>query len=103
MLIRLGDYSNAELMEKKNELSVVMLIDRLKNSVDFSEMKREVNPAYLNEVIADTPEYLLRIIAQITEILLEKLNVPREEAEAFAERIKEHSVKNKFFTREFGA
>ncbi|MCM1154974.1 MAG: Rpn family recombination-promoting nuclease/putative transposase, partial [Roseburia sp.] len=92
MLIQLGDYSNAELMEKKNELSVVMLIDRLKNSVDFSEMKQEVNPVYLNEVIADTPEYLLGIIAQITEILLEKLNVPQEEAEAFAERIKERKM-----------
>ncbi|MCM1241955.1 MAG: Rpn family recombination-promoting nuclease/putative transposase, partial [Roseburia sp.] len=92
MLIRLGDYSNAELMKKKNELSVVMLIDRLKNSTDFSEMKQEVNPAYLNEVMADTPEYLLGIIAQITEILLKKLNVPQEEAEAFAERIKERKM-----------
>ncbi|MCM1156516.1 MAG: Rpn family recombination-promoting nuclease/putative transposase [Roseburia sp.] len=92
MLIRLGDYSNAELMEKKNELSVVMLIDRLKNSADFSEMKQEVNTVYLNRVTADTPEYLLEIIAQITEILLEKLNVPREEAEAFAGRIKERKM-----------
>ncbi|MCM1040719.1 MAG: hypothetical protein NC434_15490, partial [Ruminococcus sp.] len=35
---------------------------------------------------------LLGIIAQITEILLEKLNVPQEEAEAFAERIKERKM-----------
>ena len=41
---------------------------------------------------AQTPEYLLGIMAQIMEILLEKLNVPFEEAEAFAEQIKERKM-----------
>ena len=92
MLIQLGDYSNAELMEKKNELSVIMLIDRLRNRADFSKMNEEIDTEYLSEVTAQTPEYLLGIMAQIMEILLEKLNVPFEEAEAFAEQIKERKM-----------
>lgn len=92
MLIQLGDYSNADLMAKKNELSVVMLIDRLKNLADFSQMNKEITAEYLREVTDGTPEYLLGIMAQIMEILLEKLNVPYEEAEEFARQVKERKM-----------
>ena len=55
-------------------------------------MNEEIDTEYLSEVTAQTPEYLLGIMAQIMEILLEKLNVPFEEAEAFAEQIKERKM-----------
>ena len=47
---------------------------------------------YLSEITAETPEYLLRIIAQVVEILLVKLNVPIEESEAFTRGIKERKM-----------
>lgn len=86
------NYSNAEIMEKKDELSIVMMISKLQKAADFAVISREVSAEYLNEVTAGTPEYLLDIIAQIVEILLLKVNVPREEAEAFAGQVKERPM-----------
>lgn len=92
ILVQLKNYSNAEIMEKKDELSIVMMISKLQKAADFAVISREVSAEYLNEVTAGTPEYLLDIIAQIVEILLLKVNVPREEAEAFAGQVKERPM-----------
>ena len=76
MLIKLLDYTNAELMKKKDELSVIMMVDRLKNAADYTKLIQEVSSDYLHEVTAGSPEYLLEIMAQIVEVFLARLNIP---------------------------
>lgn len=92
VLIQLRDYSNAELMEKKDELSILMMIDRLKNAVDYAQLKEDVDEAFLKEVTEDSPEYLLKLMAQIIEMFLLKMNVPREEVDLFTDQIKERKM-----------
>ncbi len=92
ILVQLRDYSNAQLMEKKDELSVIMMINKLQKAADFSDISEEVSTEYLNNVTSKSPEYLLDIMAQIIEVLLAKLNVPEEEAEMFTEQIKERKM-----------
>lgn len=92
VLIQLRDYSNAELMEKKDELSILMMIDRLKNAADYAKLKDEVDEVFLKEVTEDSPEYLLKLMAQVIEVFLVKMNVPREEVELFTDQIKERKV-----------
>lgn len=79
-------------MERKDELSIVMLIDKLQDMEGFADIGREVSTEYLKEVTAGTPGYLLDIIAQVMEVLLSKLNVPYEEAATFTEQIKERRM-----------
>ena len=43
MLIKLSDYTNAELMEKRDELSVIMMVDRLRNASDYTKLVQEVS------------------------------------------------------------
>lgn len=92
ILVQLKDYSNAEIMKRKDELSIVMMISKLQKAADFATISKDVHADYLNEVTSGSPEYLLDIIAQIVEILLLKVNVPRKEAEAFAGRVKERPM-----------
>lgn len=92
VLIQLRDYSNAELMEKKDELSILMMIDRLKNAADYAKLKDEADEVFLKEVTEDSPEYLLKLMAQVIEVFLVKMNVPREEVELFTDQIKERKV-----------
>lgn len=92
LLVQLKDYSNAELMEKKNELSVLMLIEKLRNATDYEQLEKELDKAYLEEAIEGSPQYLLKVMSQIIEVFLAKLNVPREEANAFTDRIKERKM-----------
>lgn len=92
MLVKLADYTNAELMEKKDELSVIMMVDRLRDAADYKDLVREVSSDYLHEVTARSPEYLLEIMAQIVEVFLAKLNIPLEEVDTFTSRIKERNM-----------
>lgn len=92
ILVQLKSYSNAEIMEKKNELSIIMLISKLQKEADFTAVSKEINADYINSIVSKSPAYLLDIIAQIVETLLLKINVPREEAEEFSGRVKERRM-----------
>lgn len=92
ILIKLRDYSNAELMKKKDELSVIMLVDKLSDAADYTRMIQETGTGYFREIAEKSPEYLLDIMSQIVEVFLAKLNIPQEEADAFTEQIKERRM-----------
>ena len=92
ILVQLKDYSNDELKKKKDELSIIMLIDKLRSAAEFANMSKEVGEEYVNDVTLETPKYLLGIMAQIVEVFLSRLNVPADEVEAFTELIKERGM-----------
>lgn len=92
ILIQLKDYSNAELMERKNELSLLMLMDKLGYPADYEKLSGALTKDFLKEVTKDSPEYLLKLMSQIIDIFLSKLNVPQEEVDTFTNRIKERKM-----------
>lgn len=92
ILIQLKDYSNAELMEKKDELSLLLMMDKLKNAVDYEMLGGDLTEDYLKDATKDSPEYLLKLMSQIIRVFLSKLNVPQKEADAFTDRIKERKM-----------
>lgn len=92
ILVQLKDYSNDELKKKKDELSIIMLIDKLRSASEFANMSKEVGEEYVNDATLETSEYLLGIMAQIVEVFLSRLNVPADEVEAFTELIKERNM-----------
>ena len=96
ILVQLKDFSNAELMKRKNELSIVMLIEKLQSADDFKTLEQEVDSAYMQETIEHSPEYLLDIMSQIVEVLLAKLNIPQEEIDGFTGQIKERNMAELF-------
>lgn len=92
ILIQLNDYSNEELMEKKDELSVLMMIDKLRNRADYEELIKGVDETFLREVTGKSPEYLLKLMVQIIGIFLSRLNVPQDEVDTFTEQVKERKM-----------
>lgn len=92
LLVQLNQYSNQELMKRDDELSVIMMINKLHEAADFSKLGEEITSEYLQNVTQETPEYLLGIISKVVEVLLLKLKLPREEVELFTEQIKEREM-----------
>ena len=92
LLVQLNDYSNKELMQKQDELSVIMMINKLHEAADFPLLEKEVSAEYLKSVMQKSPEYLLNIISNVVEILLLKLDMPQDEVVAFTDRIKERNM-----------
>ena len=86
-LISLREYSSDRLIENRDEISLVMLLNKLQEAADFKGLARlsEIG----DKVWEKTPEYLLDIIAKITTALLYRLNVPEEEVNEVVGQIKE--------------
>ena len=92
LLVQLKDYSNTELLKYKNELSIIMMINKLQEAADFKLLSEEIPPEYMESVTADSPEYLLDIISQVIEILLSRINLPTEEVSDFVGQVKERNM-----------
>lgn len=87
VLVPLKDYSQQELIEKKDELSLIFMINKLKNSEDFKQLK-DIPQDYFEDLEEKTPEYLLALISKIVAVFLYRMNIPRKEVESFTDQIK---------------
>ena len=96
ILMQLKDYSNEELKKRKDELSLVMMFDKLQSADEFKVLEKEVGPTYVQEVVRNSPEYLIGSMAHMMEVLLAKLNVPQEEIDSFVGQIKERNMAELF-------
>lgn len=86
LVVPLTSYTNQQLIEKNDELSLLMLINKLRNSSDFAELQ-DIPPEYFENLSENTPEYLLRVISKIITVFLSRLNVPKAEIGDFTEKI----------------
>lgn len=89
-LIQLNDYSVEELLGKEDELSLVMLINRLQSAEEFQALK--LPEKYLQNLSEHSTEELLDIIEKVIRAVLAHLNVPEEEAAAFTGQVKERKM-----------
>lgn len=91
-LMQVKNYSNNELMQREDVLSVIMMIAKLHRAADFAKIGEEVSQEYIQEVFMDAPEYLLDIVEQITRALLLEINVSGEGVEEFSGQIRERRM-----------
>ena len=54
-LVPLKDYSNEELLDKADEISLVMLINKLQTPADVERFRR-IPPQKLEEILKETPK-----------------------------------------------
>lgn len=92
ILVQLKDFSNNQIMKRKDELSLIMMIDKLQSIEGFNQLTKELGNDYFKEIILHSPEYLLNIVSHIIEIMLSKLNVPDSETVDFVDNIKERKM-----------
>lgn len=86
IVVPLRNYSNDDIIAKKDELSLVTLINKLKSSDEFKSLK-ELPQEYLKNLEDNTPEYLLKLISKIISVLLYRINIPQQEVESFTDQI----------------
>ncbi len=89
-LVQLNDYSVGELVEKNDELSLVMLINRIQDINEFRNLELPEN--YLKNLSEHSTDELLSIISKITETMLRHINIPEDEVEEFTGQVKERKM-----------
>lgn len=94
-VVRLHDYSNEEIIEFGDELSLIMLINKLRNSEDFKKLEK-ISPKYFENLEAQPPDYLLKLIGTIVSVFLHRLNIPKHEVAEFTDMIAERRFRMLF-------
>ncbi len=90
-LIPLRQYSNEELLAKRDEISLVMMINRMQNIADIEEF-RKLSTQKVDEILKDTPEHILDIISNILRTFLLKMNLPEEKTEELVGKVKDKKM-----------
>ena len=98
-LVPIYGYTNEELLEKADEISIVMMINKLQTRADVEEF-RKLSSEQLDAILSNTPPHLLNIIANVLMAFLLKENVPVEEAENLAGKVKEKKMAELFANME---
>ncbi|MGN0266401.1 MAG: Rpn family recombination-promoting nuclease/putative transposase [Lachnospiraceae bacterium] len=87
-VVRLHDYTNEEIVSKKNELSLFMLINKLKNASEFKELKN-ISPEYLKDLQENAPQHLLELLTIAISAFMHRLNIPKDEIADFTDSLVE--------------
>ena len=93
-LIQLNKYSVKELVEKNDELSLVMILNKLQSTEEFRNLNLPEN--YLKNLSEHSTDELLDIIGKVVEAMLRHLNLPEEEVAEFTDQVKERKMAELF-------
>lgn len=85
-LIRVHDYTTQELVNQGNELSLIMLINRLTNAEDFEKLS-EIPKEYFEHLEEKSSEEILTVLSKVVMLLLSRLNLPRDEVYSVTDKI----------------
>ncbi len=90
-LVPLRKYTNEELLAKKDEISLVMMINRMQNEKDIEEF-RNLPTEDVEAILKETPEHLLNLISDILKAFLLKMNFSVEQTEELVGKVKEKKM-----------
>ena len=94
-MVGLHDYSNEELLDRGDEISLAMLINKIEGVEDMEAFRR-LPDERMDEILRDTPEYLLDIMEKLLRALLYSMNLEQDEAEITVSKIKERKMARLF-------
>lgn len=94
-MVGLHDYSNEELLDRGDEISLAMLINKIDGLEDM-EAFRSLPDERMDEILKDTPEYLLDIMEKLLRALLYSMNLEENETENAVSKIRERKMARLF-------
>lgn len=94
-MVSLHDYSNEELLAKGDEISLAMLINKI-DGIEAMEEFRRLPDERMDEILRDTPEYLLDIMEKLLRALLYSMNLEENETENAVSKIRERKMARLF-------
>ncbi len=99
LLVNVRGMDPKEILEKDNELSLVMLINRLKNTEEYKSLK--LPEGYLDGIAKKAPADVLEVIALVVAVMLRGLHVPEDELQDFTDQIRRGKMGRLFEDFEF--
>ena len=80
-------YSNKELLERKDEMSLIMLLNKIQTKADLSEFLH-IPADEINRIVQESPEAVIDIIVMVMQALCTKLNLSRQDTEECVKKVR---------------
>ncbi len=90
-VVRVHSYGNEELKKNQNEMSLVMMINRIQTPKDYTEFL-ESSKEYANEIYEGTSADIQAVYREVLWTLLRKMKVPVEEARQYLAEMEESGM-----------
>lgn len=94
LLFKLQEHGQAELISKRDEISFIMLINKLRDTTQFEDI--EFPEGYLDH-IGRAPEDVLLVFSRVIETYLREINLSEEEIHDLTDQIKRGGNMNRLF------
>ncbi len=78
-LVRIHSYSNEELLDRGDEMSLLMLLNKLQNPEDFHKFRLSP-PEKLADILKNADPHIIKLMQDVMYSLMMKMNIPVEEA-----------------------
>ena len=86
-VVRIHDYSDRELLDRGNEMSLIMLINKIQNTGDLEKFIR-IPPDQMNRIIQNSPEQVVEVLVTVMESLCIKIDASAEERSQCVRKVK---------------
>ena len=90
-LVNNRDYSKEELLENGNEMSLIMLLNKIQTKADLSEFL-SIPLEEINRIVKESPEAVIDIIVMVMQALCTKLNLSRQDTEECVEKVRTRNM-----------
>lgn len=90
-VVRIHDYTNEELLSRENEMSFLMMINRIQTPEDLTEFLH-VEQEKVARIVEKASPRALEIIAETIWSLCMKMSIPLREAEECVKKVKDRDM-----------
>ncbi len=87
-LVGIRDFDNAQLLDKADEMSLIMLLNKIQTAEDLHRML-DAPGELVNRIVNNSPENVLDIILDVVYLLCRKVNIPGDETREILSQLKE--------------
>ncbi len=87
-LVGIRDFDNAQLLDKADEMSLIMLLNKIQTAEDLHRML-DAPGELINRIVNNSPENVLDIILDVVYLLCRKVNIPGDETREILSQLKE--------------
>ena len=90
-MVNLKDISNEELLEREDEMSLIMLVNKIQNVTELSDFL-SLPEEKVTAMMKESPEAIVDIIAMCMQVLCTRLNLSVEETETCVKKVRKRSM-----------
>ena len=90
-LVNNRDYSKEELLGAGNEMSLIMLLNKIQTKADLSDFL-SIPPDEINCIVKESPEAVIDIIVMVMQALCTKLNLSKQDTAQCVEKVRTRNM-----------